>query len=87
MYILYSLEFCCFVQGLWPLDASTIRYLVRQFVPRDDQSDQLKLIPNFYIKGRRKDLNSSVILRNASSKSHPSTSDVSQGHGHLHSQC
>lgn len=77
MYILYSLEFCCFVQGLWPLDASTIRYLVGQFVPRDDQSDQLKLIPNFYIKGRRKDLNSSVILRNASSKSHPSTSDNS----------
>jgi len=76
LYVVYSLEFCSFVQGLWPLDASTVRYLLSQIIKPDDEVDKFNRIPDVYAKRNSGKKTGSVIL-NRSSNNHPSTSDVS----------
>ena len=75
-YILYSLEFCAFLQGFWPLDRSTFVFLLSLVSKKEDDYLQLEQIRDVYGKrnSRRKDLNSSVILRDGSKEK--STSDV-----------
>lgn len=75
-YILYSLEFCAFLQGFWPLDRSTFVFIVSLISKKDDDYFQLEQIRDVYGKrnSRKKDLNSSVILRGGSKEK--STSDV-----------
>ena len=75
-YILYSLEFCAFLQGFWPLDRSTFVFIVSLISKKEDDYFQLEQIRDVYGKrnSRKKDLNSSVILRGGSKEK--SASDV-----------
>ena len=83
IYVLYSLEFCCFIQGFWPVDAGTVRYFISLFIKNEDKEYfQLKQIPDIYSKRqkRSKDFNGSIndSQRKTSSKNTISTSDVSK---------